>query len=264
MKQGHLLFIFILISCGCFLSLYCEQKYYDATMQEKQRMESALLEAIEDTGNKSKAALFETEARKKKIVEAAFSEAMYVFTEVLDTPKEKEFWRLYVPMLVWVEEDGAYFYYVQRNSTNEEKELFHMWTEKLCFSFPEGCSDGKKKSLMADALEEKASDIISKHNAIAAQYGISYRYSLPVFFQDTSQVPEFPMLFVVFQGWPINHSDMFFFNACIDAGVFLRQKEEKEPQYPKILELSANEEHPEVSIEKRDAFLGAIGIRSVQ
>jgi len=235
MKQGHLLLIFIIISCGCFLSLYCEQKYYDSTMQEKQRIERALLEAVEDTGNKSKAALFEDEKRKKKIIEDAFSEAMYVFMGYLDTPEEKEFWRLYVPMLIWVEEDGAYFYCLQTNSKNKEKELYHSWTKKLFFSFPDRCSVGKKKSLMAEALETKASKIISNHNVIAAQYGISYQYSLPLFFQDTSQPPEFPMLFVVFQGWPINNTNMFFFDACIDAGVFLRQKEEAVTQYPKVL-----------------------------
>lgn len=236
MKQGHFIFIFIIITCGCFLSLYCEQKYYDFAMLEKRRMECALLEAIEDTGNESKAALFENEAKKKKIIEDAFSEAMYVFMGNLDTPEEKEFWRLYVPMLVWVEEDGAYFYCLQTNSKN--KELHHTWTEKIRFSFTAGCSDRKKISLMAEALEEKASEIISNHNVIAAQYGISYQYSLPLFFQDTSQSPEFPMLFVVFQGWPVNNSNMFFFNACIDAGLFLRQKEEEILQYPKVLKLS--------------------------
>ena len=238
MKQGHLLFIFIIISCGCFLSLYCEKNNYDSTMLEKERLEDALLEAIEDTGNKSKAALFENEASKKKNIEDAFSEAMYVFWGNLDTPEEKEFWRLYVPMLIWVEEEGAYFYCLQTNNTNKEKELNHSWTEKIEFSFPNGCSDGKRKALMADVLEEKASEIISNHNVIAAQYGISYQYSLPLFFQDTSQSPEFPMLFVVFQGWPVNNSNMVFFNACIDAGLFLRQKEEEILQYPKVLKLS--------------------------
>ena len=99
----------------------------------------------------------------------------------------------------------------------------------------------KKKALMADVLEQKASGIITNHNVIAAQYGLSYHYSLPVFFQDTSRLPEFPMLFIVFQGWPINHSRMLYYDACLDAGMFLRQKQDPPVPYPKVLNLPRDE-----------------------
>ena len=236
MKQGHLFCIFVLIAVGCFLSLYCMQKKYDSLMQEKQKLEDALLAVLEDTGSRSKIAVGQEEKRKKETIETAFSEAFRVFMGGFDTSETLEFWRMYVPMLVWVEEDGAYFYYLQSYIENEEMELNHTWTEKEYFSFPDGCSDKKKKSIMADILEKKASDIITNHNAIAVQYGISYRYSLPTFFQDTSRLTEFPMLFVVFQGWPLNDAGKYYYyNACVDAGIFLRQKDKTVVQYPKVL-----------------------------
>ncbi len=235
MKQGHLFIVYAIIFCGCFLSLYCVRKNYDSVMQDKQWLEYFLLTVAEDTGNRSKAAVGQEEERKLQIIETAFSEAVRVFSGNMDMQESMEFWQIYVPMLVWVEEDGAFFHYLQQDTEQAESEWNYIWSEKIAFSFPDGCSDKKKKSVMADYLEQAASEIITNHNSIAKQYGISYQYSLPVFFQDTSRLSEFPMLFVVFQGWPLGNSNNCFFNACVDAGIFLRQKEEIPPgQYPSI------------------------------
>lgn len=235
MRQGHLFMVFVLIACGCFISMYCRQKNYDCVIREKQKLETALLEAIEYTGNMSRIALREDEEQKKQLIVDSFSEAIYVSMGYLESSVVQEFWRLYVPMLVLVEEDGAFFYYVQMQQAEGEKELHHVWTDKICFSIPEECSDAKKKSLIADVLEQKASEIITQHNHIALQYGISYQYYLPGFFQDTSRLTEFPMLLVVFQGWPLTSSDSFFYDACFEAGVFLRYKEKNDLKYPKLL-----------------------------
>lgn len=221
MKQGHLLVIFLLIYGSCFLALHFEQKSYDRVLDEKQQTEQALLEAIEYTAFRYKAVLNDSEEKRKQVISASFSEAIYISMGLLGTAEQKEFWRLYVPMIVLVEEDGAYFYYVNEKS---EQRIFHEWSEKVSFDIPEESSEAKRISIMADTLEEKASQIISNHNLIAAQYGITYSYSLPVFFQDTSQTPEFPMLLVVFQGWPLNTAGTVFYENCLDAGVFLRQK----------------------------------------
>ncbi len=221
MKQGHLLLLFLIIYGSCFLLLYCEQKKYDAALDEKQKVEQALLEAIEHAGNQCKKVINDNDEKKKQVIADAFSEAFYVSMGMFQSEQPKEFWRIYIPMLVLVEEEGASFYYMQES---KEQILYHDWTEKLYFNFPENCSDAKKKSLMADVLEKEASKIISNHNFIAEQYGFSYRYSLPMFFQDTTQDLEFPMLFVVFQGWPLNVSDMIYYENCLDAGVFLRKK----------------------------------------
>jgi len=179
--------------------------------------------------------LREGEEQKKQLIADSFSEAIYISMGYLETPVPKEFWRLYVPMLVLVEEDGAYFYHVQTGQAEGEKELYHVWTDKFLFSFPEGCNDIKKKSLMANVLEQKASEIITEHNSIALQHGISYQYYLPGFFQNTLQLPEFPMLFVVFQGWPLNCFSVFY-DACFEVGVFMHYKGNMESDYPKLID----------------------------
>ena len=88
---------------------------------------------------------------------------------------------------------------------------------------------------MIECLEQQASEIITKHNVIASQYGVGYQFFLPRFFQDTSSVTEFPMLFVVLQGWPLNDSHTVYYNTCIDAGIFLRPRKEDNLLYLKII-----------------------------
>ena len=232
MKQGHFFMVFLFIACSCFVALYVVQKKYDAVTKEKQRMESILLQALEDTGNKCKIVIKEDEEKKKQMMEAAFSDAFSSFLGRDIVLEEKDFWRIYIPMLILVEEDGAFFYHLQADA----KELRHIWTDKIFFNFPEECNDTKKKALMADILEQKASEIISEHNIIASQYGMNYRFYLPMFFQDSHRIPEFPMLFVVFQGWPLDTSGTSFYNACIDAGIFLRPNKKSEPEPLKIIE----------------------------
>lgn len=231
MKQGHFFIVFFFISFSCFVSLYAAQKKYDTITEEKQWLENSLLQALEDTGNKSKIALKEEDEKKKQIIEAAFSDAFSSFVGKVVVSEEKEFWRIHIPMLILVEEDGAFFYHLK----SDEKQLRHIWTEKIYFNIPEGCDDAKKKALMAETLEQKASEIISNHNIIASQYKMNYRFYLPFFFQDTLRIPEFPMLFVVFQGWPLDTSGTSFYNACIDAGIFLRPNKKAEPEPPKVI-----------------------------
>lgn len=244
MKQGHLFIVFLLIAGNCFLSLYCVQKHYDSVIWEKQQLENALLEVAEDTGNRSKPALCQTEEKKKQVIEEAFSEAMSVYMGEFEASENKEFWRMYIPMLLWVEEDGAIFYYL---GSDNDKEFHHTWTEKKYFYFPDGCNEKKKKAIMAAALEQTASEIITNHNFIAGQYGISYHYYLPTFFQDMSCLPEFPMLFIVLQGWPINGSGIKF-SACIDAGVYLREKEDSLTAYPRVIqEEKGNRKHIKIN-----------------
>jgi len=233
MKQGHFFCVFIVIVFSCWLSLYVVQKQYDAVINEKHRLEHILLMAAEDAGNKYRVALREDMEKKKQIVEDAFTDAFHVFMGQFDMPAGEEFWRLYMPMLILVEEDGALFYHLQNDSTGE---LRHIWTEKLDFIFPDDCDEPKKKALIADVLERQASEIITNHNIVASQYGIRYIFSLPNFFQDVSRMTEFPMLFVVFQGWPLNSFHTAFYNTCVDAGIFLRPRNGVKSEYPKILD----------------------------
>lgn len=233
MKQGHLLLIFLLLYCSCFLGLLFERKSYDEVIEKKQKTEQALLDAIEYTANRYRDVIKDTEEKKKQVIDEAFSEAFYVTMGLFQSTQPEELWRIYIPMLVLVEEDGAYFYYVKGIAENPKQELVHVWTDKISFDFSDVQSAAGKKAILADLLEEKASQIISNHNFIAKQYGISYSFSLPAFFQDTSREPEFPMLFVVFQGWPLNSYGTIFYENCLDAGVFLREKRIDTPVFIK-------------------------------
>jgi len=223
MKQGHLLLIFLTIYCGCFILLYCEQKRYDLMLEEKQKTEHALLEAIEETANRYRMVINESAEKKKEAIAKTFSEAFYISMGFFQTTHPEDFWRIYVPMIVLVEEDGAYFYYINQANAGQNV-LVHEWTDKVPFSLPDDYSEEVKKAYMAEVLESLASQIISNHNFIAKQYGVTYRYSVPLFFQDMSRELEFPMLFVVFQGWPLGLSGEVYYENCLDAGVFLREK----------------------------------------
>lgn len=226
MKQGHLLLVFIFVYFSCFLSLHYEQKNYDDVMEEKQRIEHALLEAAEYTAYRYRGVIKDSEEQKKKRIEEAFSEAFYFITGETPSMEPEGFWRIYIPMIILVEEDGAYFYYLKENTGIGNQRLVHEWTDKYLFDISETHTNDEKRAIMANVLEDRASQIITNHNFIAKQYGISFSYSLPAFFQDITQSPEFPMIFVVFQGWPLNPSETIFYENCVDAGVFLREKTE--------------------------------------
>lgn len=224
MKQGHFFLVFVLIYLSCFLTLYAESKEYSRIQKEKTEMERILLDAIESAGDAFCAVIQETEEKKKQVFSEAFFEGLCLLSGNTNTAEGKEQWMMYVPMLVLLEEDGFFLCYVREVKENGVTKLCHEWTNKIAFEFDENASEEQRSSIMSETLEQTASEIITNHNAIALQYGISYRYSAPRFLQDTSTPLEFPMLFVVFQGWPLNPTGTLFYENCIDAGVFLRQK----------------------------------------
>ena len=160
MKQGHLLLIFVIVYCSCFLSMYYEQKNYDLVLEEKQRTEKALLDAIEYTANQYRSVLKDSEEKKKQVIADAFSDAFYVSMGLFQTLQEKEFWRIHIPMLVLIEEEGAYFYYVKENTELGKRKIVHEWTERIKFDFPGNYSEKKKKAYIADLLERLGSQII--------------------------------------------------------------------------------------------------------
>lgn len=235
MKQGHFVLLFLMVYTSCFLGLYLEQKKYDAVRAEKARVEAALQEAIEITGQEFSKVINASEEEKKRVVEQIFPEALYIAMEYLGSTEEKALLNMYIPMLVYVEEDGAYFYRMKEWEENGMTELSHRWTEKLEFTFSEDVPEEKKKAELAAMLEKAASEIISNHNYIASQYGISYTYVVPKFLQNTAESLSFPMLFVVFQGWPLTAAGDIVYENCIDAGMYLKRKENYTVEYPRSL-----------------------------
>lgn len=225
MKQGHFIALYFIIYWVCFILLFIEQKNYDKVIEEKKRMETSLKTAVEETAWRLTSIIKEPIQEKKKVIEKAFFEHLYISLGLLQEVEEQEKLKMYLPMLLLLEEDGAFFYYMQEVEEDGSKKLIHTWSEQIPFTFPEESTDSKKKSLIADIIEVYASEIISNHNYIATQYGLDYSFYVPQFLQNTSETLNFPMLFVVFQGWPLNASGEILYENCIDAAVYIQEVE---------------------------------------
>ena len=82
-----------------------------------------------------------------------------------------------------------------------------------------------RKSAIISTINEKLAYYINQHNSIAAQYGISYNFSLPTI--DESELLrsiEQPGMIVVFQGYPIR-STMETYNRVVVAGAQIYRDE---------------------------------------
>lgn len=223
MKQGHLALMFLILYMGCFSTLIMEQHKYDRVLREKQRLEEALLDAIEIAGKEFVTVLTASEEEKKRVFSETFLEALQWYLGASEEMTQQNITRFCVPLLILAEEDGVSFCYLQEAWNGEQSEIYHVWSEKESYEFSYGIEEKQKKAAVADYLERKASEYITYHNRIASQYGISYHYFTPDFIQNTSTELHFPMLFIVFQGWPLSASNQVFYENCIDAGAFLQR-----------------------------------------
>lgn len=223
MKQGHLTLIYITLFVSCFFFLMLEQRRYDNVQKEKQKIEQALLEAIEQAGRCYTAALFESDENKLKIWELAFWRAFYVSIGAFEDKAQQELLVAYLPLMIIAQENGAYFYHLEEKKINGTEQFLPVWSEKINYSYSQGCSVAEKKIAVAETLESEATKIITNHNYIAEQYGISYSFSVPKFLLDTSESLEFPMVFVAFQGWPLTAAEDIVYENCIDAGAYLKK-----------------------------------------
>jgi len=222
MKQGHLTLMFLLIFTACWSILFVEQQRYDIAVKEKQRVERALIEAIENTSYEFADAIHASEKEKKQTLEQEFLNSFYITMGIMDTEERREL-RMYLPLLVLAEEDGAYFCYMQEQEKEGIAELVSVWSEKIFFRHSEGSSEAERKRILVETLEKEASDIITNHNYIAAQYGLSYSFSVPQFLENCEKELNFPMLFVVFQGWPLNGAGNMLYANCMDAGLYMKR-----------------------------------------
>ncbi|MBO5354263.1 MAG: hypothetical protein J6A77_13300 [Lachnospiraceae bacterium] len=236
MKQGHFAVLFIIVYLSCFFTLYLEQRNYDMVLEEKCRIEKGMKQAIEYAANELIPAVHASKEEKCTIFQTAFFEAFYIYMGVMDDTEEQQRLKMHVPMLVLVQEDGAFFYYAVETLENGVKQLRYEWTELQSFVFPEDCSEEKKKSIIAETLEETASGIITSHNYIAAQYGISYNFYVPDFLQDTARSLDMPVLFAVFQGWPLTAAGNIVYENCVDTGVYVQKVKKYIIELPTDLE----------------------------
>lgn len=213
-----MLVLFLLLYVIFFTELYIEQQRYDRLAEEKRRIEKALMEASCIAAESYENVINEAEEIRKSTVSEHFSESFYVTMSGFTSKEEKEYVGLHIPLLILAEEDGAHFLYWKETKKEEGTELEQIWSEKIPYLLSE------KQSIL-DMMEVKAAEFVSKHNYIASQYGIDYQFHAPRFLQDNLEKLEFPVLFVVFQGWPLLGSRNVFYENCIDAALYIKEKE---------------------------------------
>lgn len=236
MKQGHFAVFFLLLYVSCFFTLYLEQRNYDIVVEEKIRIEKALKEAVEYAAEALILETYATDEEKCMVFQKSFFEAFNIYMGVMDDREAQQILQMHFPMLVLVQENGAFFYCAAESSENTMEELRYEWSELQPFEFPGICSEKKKKELIAEVLEETASGIITNHNYIAAQYGLQYNFYVPDFLQDTSQILELPVLFAVFQGWPLTAAGNIVYENCVDTGVYIQEVKKYIIELPTKLE----------------------------
>lgn len=223
MKHVHLILVFLLIYVACWSVLCFEQQKYDAALKEKNKVEQALVDAIESAADEFSAKIFASENEKKQALERVFFNSFNIAMGTVETKDTEEHLRMYLPMLALVEEDGAFFYHLQEQKQEKLTEIISVWSDKIIFQYPKGCIEADKKMIIAKTIEEKASEIITNHNHIAEQFGIAYSFSVPRFFVDMDKKLEFPILLVVFQGWPLELSGNVVYENCLDAGLYMKK-----------------------------------------
>lgn len=212
--------LFLIIYMICFLFLKLEEAQYDNVIKEKQRVEHALQEALEYTAEEYKNVIYGTLEEKKRVIETVFPK---IFTVLLGNTEEDD-WRLFLPVLVLVEEDGAVFYYVQESKEKGYSELNYVWSDKSHFTFTEESTNHAKRKEVMECLERETSKYITEHNYIAAQYGMEYTFFVPNFIQEEGPELKFPVIYAVFQGWPLNAAGNIIYENCLDAGAYLRER----------------------------------------
>ena len=121
MKQGHFIALYIIVYFFCFLLLFMEQKTYDDVLEQKEKLEHSLKIAIEETAWSLTSIVKEPIQEKKNRIEQQFFESFYISLGLLQEVEEQEKLKLYCPMVLLVEEDGAFFYYIQEINKNERK-----------------------------------------------------------------------------------------------------------------------------------------------
>lgn len=233
MKQGHLLAVYVLLFFVCFTMVHIERVKYDAVVREKERIETALKKSIDAATEQFIAVQYEDECKKQVLLQAFF-DSLYVYMGIDTDSEAQETIRMHIPLIALAEADGVYFYYAKGKEVGGRYYIQYEWEEKIKYGNQPGASVEKQR--VAEILENKASEIISAHNYIAYQFGIEYQFFVPEFLDNSVLELEFPMIFVVFQGWPLSVSGDVTYDNCIDAGASVRRTEKYIVEVPDSLE----------------------------
>lgn len=232
MKQGHFAVVFFIVLMLFSQRIYVEQEKYRQVEEEKKALESGLLVAVEKTIGKMRFIVKEEEEVKLKMLEETFFDSWFLQLGISENLEQQELAKMYVPMIAWLEEKGGYFYYTEVVENEGVCILEQRWSQFVPYSLVD---DSVRREEVILYLEQQASYIITEHNRIAQQYGIEYRFHVPSFLGTGAKDTDFPILIVVFQGWPLEAAGEILYENCIDANAYLKETE----QY--LVELSGEE-----------------------
>lgn len=202
-----------------FFEVFSAQMQYRGIMDEKRRMEESLLYAVDASAWKMTEVMEETTEVKLYLLEETFFSSWFTRIGIAGNEEKQKESRMYIPLLAWLEEDGGYFFTVQ--GTVDHVESTGTWSKKMPYVLTGQEEENRK--IIQTYLETNVADMICEHNRIARKYGMEYEFYVPYFLTDRSQKLSFPMLIVVFQGWPLGE-DVFYEN-CMDANVYIRKKD---------------------------------------
>lgn len=232
MKQGHFAMIALFMVVYAFFGIFAERETYRQVQQEKERMEESLLIAVEKTTETMKQVLEEQDEVQLLTLEEEFFESWFIQLGISDKIEEQERMRLHVPMIAWLLEEGGYFYYTEEVSKNGTRVLEPKWSRLIPYS----TGNEITKDEVIVWMEQQATTIINEHNRIAVQFGIEYQFFVPYFLGAQPEVLSFPIVVVVFQGWPLKVTGDLWYENCVDASAYIKEKEKY------LIELSGEEE----------------------
>ena len=204
------------------MDIFYEHQKYRKAEEVKKTMEESLLYAVKTAAWELTGVTEESEEVKLHTFQESFFRAWFVRLGHAAVTEEQEKLRLHLPLMAMLTEDGGYFFYSEIVQIGGSITLKQRWHEKKRYSLTG--EEGVDRSFLKEFLEENVSEIITNHNQIAKQYGIKYEFSAPYFLISNEEIA-FPMVFVVFQGWPILVGETYYEN-CMDASAFIKRIEE--------------------------------------
>ena len=215
MKQGHFFLFFFLILLLCFFSVYTEAVRYEKVRDSKETIENSLLEAVEQAARQLRAEIFQSRERKQYVLEKVFFETWFTKLGIAGDDLEQERMRLLLPMIAYLDENGGSFLYTEY----EEGSLKKQWSGFIGYEMMPA-----DKETVITYLEKQTHRILTEHNRIAKQFDITYDFFVPDFLADTEELT-FPMVVVVFQGYPLVGNGTVFYTNCLSSSVFLKSAE---------------------------------------
>ena len=114
MKQGHYALAFFLIFCCLSIQVYIEQEEYFVVVREKEKMEESLLVAAEMAAGYMTGVMQEDIETKLYMLKEVFLETWFIHLGIAGNQEEKERLQLHLPLVGWLEEEGAYFLTVKQ------------------------------------------------------------------------------------------------------------------------------------------------------